>query len=972
MPFLAPLVGAITTAIGSIGIVGKLALGIGLQLVSAKMEQRRAKKAQQAAAGVQFERQYGENVPRQVACGRVGMAGHDCYVNTYGSANSFYQQVYAFSDFPCDGLSRIWADGKLLVLNDLGGGAYTVAGGDYAGLMSFQFYDGTQTAADASLVANSNPAGRWTVDHVGTGVCYLVASLTYEQNKLNQPPEFFFEIRGARLYDPRKDSTAGGVGPHRWGDYATYAYTECPVVMEYNYRRGFAVNGDMFLGMGMPAADLPVDRYALAANICDETTPDGPRYRCSVIFSADVEHGDNIDAVMQSCGGIVIDSVDGSWPLIGTDQPIVETITDDDLVSGEPVRFQRFRSMADIVNAVQGTYPEPDNLWSPVAYDLQTSTSQVALDRRTRDFKLDFLTVPYKAQANQLASIYYKENRFEATAEIVVRPRFQTIKAGDWIRWNSARYGDRTWMVASRAIKALTSDGPRNVVLSLVERDGVIYDSVGVLPPVIPFPPGQPVYVNALPDYAVIAIVSVGADSRSFPAFRISWSPIADATVSAVEFQWRVASEPTNIYRRTVPASALIAFLQEGVLSLTDYQFRYQLIVEGRVPPPPSAWTNKTSLDGGSSELPVELDRLGRSALDRFEELQAEQNNFWRRIEELSKAFVREGMVGEVQRRQLRAEMGNAFAQIIQESRVRASEDEALAQLYTVLSATVGTNLARLVVEETARATGDSVLASQIVGVSTDFNGRFAQGLMTLQAAANQAGVDARFSIMLRASTAVSFKESGLYLEIYTEGGVQKSRVAIITDQFVVTDGTNTAKPLVFVGGVLKLMNAVIQQAQIENLLVSTSNIAVGAITARETFANDDEIGCATVVSGSWTNVAQVTVNHGAGSPPIIVIGSAEGGGLDGLIQAELIESWTGRVMGRVGKVPLNGVPSSSASYVPISAAINKEPFTLSGVFNPAPTATQSVFIIRARGFDTSAVRNGCINRALAAFYWKR
>ncbi len=34
------------------------------------------------------------------------------------------------------------------------------------------------------------------------------------------------------------------------------------------------------------------------------------------------------------------------------------------------------------------------------------------------------------------------------------------------------------------------------------------------------------------------------------------------------------------------------------------------------------------------------------------------------------------GALGEVQRRQLRIEVGNALAQIVQEARVRASDDE--------------------------------------------------------------------------------------------------------------------------------------------------------------------------------------------------------------------------------------------------------------------------------------------------------
>ncbi|MGB3814712.1 MAG: phage tail protein [Shinella sp.] len=779
MSFLVAFAGAVSSFVGGLGIVGKLVLGIGLQLISAKMQKHRAGKQQQQAGGVQFERQYGENVPRQVACGLVGIAGHDCYVNTYGSANEIMQQLFVFSDFPCDGLSRIWAGGKELALQHVGDGYYSITEGDYANLIAFQWYDGTQTAANGPLIDNANPHGRWTSNHVGTGICYLIAFLKYTQGKVEQVPDFFFEIRGARLYDVRKDSTAGGVGPHRWGDYSTYEYSENPVTMEYNYCRGFSVNGDVFMGMEMSPVDLPVDRYAIAANICDEGTAYGARYRCSVIFDADLAHGDNIDAVMQSCGGIIVDGVDGSWPLIGTDQPIVETITDDDLISTETVVFQRFKSMADVVNSVSGTYPEPDNMWSPVGYDTQTNAAQVALDRRTRDFSLELPTVPSKAQANQLAAIYYKENRYEATAQIVVRPRFQTIKAGDWIRWNSKRYGDRVWMVADREIKALTSDGPRNVALSLVERDGAIYDPVGVLPPVIPFPPGEPVYAAVLPDYAIIPVIGTGSDGRAYPAFRLSWTSVPYPTVVSVEFQWRIKAEPTNIFSRTVAADARIAFVQEGIVSLTEYEFRYRLIVNGRSAPGYVAWVSMTSLDGGNADLEVGLGELKADVLGRFEDLQRGLDDTRPLLAQILTNQQLLGAVADASRRRLAVEVGQNRAAFDEQIVVMASELEAIAE--------------------------------QITDVTVAVDDRFAQGRVRFTAAADQTGALARFAVQLRVSAGDAWADSGFYLQIVEEGGVVQSEFAVMADRFVVInpgDLNSSFLPLVYENGELKLQIA--------------------------------------------------------------------------------------------------------------------------------------------------------------------
>lgn len=776
MPFLAPIVTAVTGFIGSLGFIGKALIGIGLNLLVGKLKSK--KSDQPAVAGTQFERQYGENTSRKAACGRVGMAGHDCYVNTYGSANKLIEQVYAFSDFPCDALVKVWAGGTKLPLSltgDYGSvKSYSVASGDYAGLIEFNFYDGSHTTADALLITNSNPVGRWTADHIGTGVCYVIVRMIYDQDKLNSPPDFFFELRGARLYDIRKDSTVGGAGGHRWGDYSTYEFTENPVVMEYNYRRGFTINDDMFLGMGMIASDLPFDRYAAAMNICDESAAYGTRYRCSVIFDADNVHGDNIEAVMTACGGIVIDSVEGSWPLIGTDQPIVATFTDDDLIADEPVRFQRRRSMMDLVNSVSGTYPEPGNLWSPVGYDEQTDPAYVALDRRSRDIALDLGTVPYKAQANQLASIYFNENRYEATADVVLRPRFRTVQAGDWVRWNSARYGNRVYMVQARSIMAMSAKGPRNVSLSLQERDGGIYASTTVIPPTIPIPPGEPVYLNELQDFAIIPVIGSGADGRSYPAFRLSWSPIEDPTVTGIIFEWWITTEPANVFTRTGDASQTISFVQEGIVSLTQYQFRYKLIADR-----PTSYVGPftvTSLDGGNGDIEVGLGNLKQDVLDTFADLYSGFDDVRPLLEQIMINMMTSTAQAETARRRLAVTVGNN----------RAAFDEQVVVVADELTA----------------------ISEQITDVEALTAEGFAQGRIRFSAISAPSGVLARFSVQLRVTVDDAFKDTGFYLEAYEDTGVVKSRFAVMADQFVVTDGSETSLPMVYEGGVLKLQVA--------------------------------------------------------------------------------------------------------------------------------------------------------------------
>lgn len=722
MGFLAPVVSFVGGILGT-GL-GKMLVGLGLNLIVSKMEERRAKKAQAAAAGTKFDRDYGENVSRKAACGPVALAGHDCYVNTWEQANRNLEQVYVFSDFPCDGLVRIWAGGSQLNLTTADNKRYEVATGDYAGRMFFTFYDGTQTAADGAMIAHSNPVGRWTQDHIGVGMCWLKVELIYDQEKLNQFPDFFFELRGARLYDFRKDSSIGGNGNHRWGNYSTYEYTENPIIMDYNYCRGFSWNGDLFLGMDMPASDLPFDKYVVAANLADEFTDYGRRYRCSILLDADLDHGDNLDALMLSCGGIRVDGVEGSWPIIGSEQPIVATFTDDDLVRGEKLRFRKRRSMGDLVNAVSGTYQEPGNMWSPAGYDVQTSAAMVAIDRRTRDVPLNFPMVFSKGQANQLASIYLKENRYEATAEVVLRPGFRNIKAGDWVYWDSRNEKRRgTYMVQGRSISALDSNGPRNVALSLQERSGAIYTSVGVIPPTVPIPNGQPIYLNELQDFAITPVLGVGPDGRSYPAFRLSWAKIEDVTIRAIDFEYWLKSEPQNVIARTVTADKLVTLFQEGVMSLSDYQFRYKFVADR-----PTSWTQPLtvrSLDGGNAELEVGLEHVRDDVKSVLTGLQQNLDSLYERIENIGVAFTLDSASTLIDKQSFQQKIGRAFAEISTERRVRASADEAAAQQFTSISARFDTTDSRLGVaeaqiteESSVRATKDEALAQSVTTVT--------------------------------------------------------------------------------------------------------------------------------------------------------------------------------------------------------------------------------------------------------------
>jgi len=960
MPFLAPLIGAIgaaitavgsfiaplTGALGGLGVFGRVLLTIGLNLAMSAAQSLFAKKEKPPPSGVELDLQFGEGGSRKVMCGRFASAGLFVYANAFGPANETLQQVFQLSDFPVTSLDKIWIDGEPATLGaiDPVKGA-VVTSGDYANRIWIRLIDGWQTTADAGLVAGANPTGRWTADHVGLGNAYVIVTMDYDREKLTQPPQFLFEGKGAPLYDWRKDSTVGGSGSHRWNDIATWEFTENGILMAYAYHRGIAFNGDLFCGMEVPAGDLPIARWNAAANLCDEIVEGAPRYRCSIGLDCNIEHGDNIEAIMTSCGGMMVNGVGEIFPIVGSDQPIVATLTDDDLVVGEPVRFQARRSMDELVNSVSGTFPNPDNQWGPTSYESARDAGVVATDRRTRDVSINFTTVIYPKQAANLAALYYSENRFEATASFTARPRWQVLEPGDWIIWNSARYGSRTFMVVDAQLKSASSDGPRNAVLSLQERSGDIYAGVGIVVPPIPLGPATPVYAAELQDFTVTAATGLGSDSRAYPTIRCTWTAPTDPTVSGFVLEWRVVAYPDEVQDRTVTIDRTMALITEGLVSQTDYEVRHRLITDPPRVTTPSAWKPVTTTDAPSSDVTVGLAQVKNDVEETLKDLRAELDDYKAHLTDIGASISLAGLANYNTISKVEERTDAAHAAITVEQDVRASTDEAIAaQLTTVeaavgdnsaklsqelltratddgvlaasilsLSATVGSNASAITIEQTARADGDSALAaditaltstvngntsaitieqtarasgdstnaSAITAVNADFNGRFAAGLMKFEAQSAPAGVDARFSVMLKASSGDAFKYAGFYLDLRTVGGVQRSEFVVNADRFVVTDGAANTLPLVYVGGVLKAQNVKFQWADIEgvsigsaqiadasitnakiaNLTIQTSNIGLGMILATGAMNNS----AFPATSTSWTTVATITIDNPSG-----------------------------------------------------------------------------------------------------------
>ncbi|RVL26315.1 phage tail tip fiber protein, partial [Sinorhizobium meliloti] len=797
---------------------------------------------------VQGEIQFGGDVPVGTLYGVGKTKGQRTFYAKWGSGNKWNAEVFVLANGWCDGLEPyvyIYGEKKALVSRPVIGNEvanYHIEGfvnGSGDPVLTIRFYDGRPgQLVDQKLVDVSAGLGnKWKSTSVNAGICYVVVERIYSDKLFGSKgrPELEFVLRGLREYDPRKDSTvAGGSGTQRLNTPSTWAHTKNPAVHRLNYQLGLRalVSGRTLIGEGKSLGQIDLATYFVAMNVCDTLRANGKKtYECSLFVSGDDDHTEVLKQFDDAMAGYGLNRRGLSGVIPGAPQVPVKDLTVADIpidrakdVQFRPSAFERF-------NHLSGQFTSIESMWNPESLKPVYVNADIAADGRNRQTSIDFLQVTDPDIAQYLLNIRYRQNRIGGKATVPVSRRFGlAVQEGEWITWRG-----KSWLISE-----WRADDRLRITLVLSETSAAIYDDAGIQPgPIVipPTPPINPSLLSTVQNFNVAVGMINGAQGYDTPALVFTWTPPDDPTITAVRFVYQIVGT-TELFEDqcTSPEDGLFR-TTKNVVSGKVYNARATITT---VPDRLRTFTPwmTTAQPTGLQTLLTGLQQLQDDALNRFKELQQEMDEFFRpRLVELLDAFSLEGAVGQIERQQIVASIGDALAQIIEERRVRVSENEATAQLLTYLQASLGTtnarlvseetaratadsalassittldaevdgNLARLIAEETARADGDGALATSISGVSADFNGRFAQGLVKFEAVAAPTGVDARFSVLLRAGTNQSFKVSGFYVELYTEGGVQKSRMAVQADQFLVFSGNNRHYPMVFENGELKL-----------------------------------------------------------------------------------------------------------------------------------------------------------------------
>ncbi len=92
------------------------------------------------------------------------------------------------------------------------------------------------------------------------------------------------------------------------------------------------------------------------------------------------------------------------------------------------------------------------------------------------------------------------------------------IKEGRWLRWNSAKYGDRTFQVLTRQLGGINTDGARDISIALQQISNGVFDPTAYEtnpPNIVVVPPPQ--YLAEVQNLDVIPILVIADGGANYP-----------------------------------------------------------------------------------------------------------------------------------------------------------------------------------------------------------------------------------------------------------------------------------------------------------------------------------------------------------------------------------------------------------------------------------------------------------------------
>lgn len=467
-------------------------------------------------------------------------------ITTILKKGDYLHRVIALASHRVHKVSRVYLEDELSYLNGSTTGKYD----DKNGLVIAAVEEG-----DTENAEKFGSGDYWKDTASFTGCAYLkmIFRLSTDNYPDGLPTRITTIVDGCPVYDPRLDSTVGGVGSHRSGNQDTWSFISGsedigrnPALILLTYLIGWRINGRLAWGMGVPVDRIDLGNFMTYANMCEEpvTTNSGTtvnRYFCDCMLSTADTHEANISIITTSMGTAKLVDTAGMYQLIGgyddLDGPTI-TFTRDDLI-GQYDYTPDNLSLKDTFNIARGRFPDPENLyqlndWGQIEIDPLE-------DNIPRPQVLDFAAVTRYEQAQRIAKQNIVRNKYTATFSAVFGPKAFAVQVGSLVRLVVPELG---WVTNGKLFRVINQSETIDLAfnMSLQEEAAQIYawddDETKDLPPVVKVPaydPNESIGVEGLTASTRTITNSNGAQVSQID---VSWIA-PDAGVQAIQIEVR-------------------------------------------------------------------------------------------------------------------------------------------------------------------------------------------------------------------------------------------------------------------------------------------------------------------------------------------------------------------------------------------------------------------------------------------------
>jgi hypothetical protein len=527
-------------------------------------------KANRQAVNARLNLSVDPNALGKIVYGETSLATDIVYSEQIGDTKVFY--VVAGAMHEIDSFGKFYIDDEEIEFD-----VNNQSTGDWEGVITIYRRTGQQEQAAIDINIS-----QWPSTARGRGIAHyglmFDASSENGQKKLagGVPSRITHVAKGAKVYDPRKDTTRGGTGSHRVDDQSTWEFSGNWALVVANYLIGVRLFDNLVYGVGVEPDDIDWQQVADMADVCDTEVDGKPKYHIGGILDITNDHEQTI--------GLLESAVDGKVSRVGgkyyiwcphDDTANVKlTITDDDIVSEQGIVFSPTDGLTKLYNTARGQYVSPDELFQLTAYPQVEESTAVTDDGKQRILTYDLTMIQEESVAQRIARERIRRSRFTASISMLMGPRYIALKPFDIVEVNVKETNNQTEL-----FRVVSINGSVNgfAQVELIEEDASIYDTSAALGPSLTqlSPSAYNPTQTVTPANVQAANVVVQGTGSAKDAIRLTWND-PGAFVRETEVRFRINSTSTDYEHSIANFSSSIVI--SPVESVTEYDLQVRHI----------------------------------------------------------------------------------------------------------------------------------------------------------------------------------------------------------------------------------------------------------------------------------------------------------------------------------------------------------------------------------------------------------